>query len=118
MVAAPQYATFQFIGATTGKSYFVDAYLSDVANANVRFDGGAGSGTGSPVYWKAPEKVILVDFAINTGMTDTTVIRITVNGRPLSQMLRYAQHVNTIATRPAISVGINSQAEFGAIQLA
>ena len=117
MAAAPQYATFEFVGVS-GKTYFKDAYLSDVASANVRFDGGGGSGTASPVYWKLPEDAALVDFAINTGMTDTTNIRLTINSAPTGHVLRYAQHVNTIATRPAINIGFEENAEFGAIQYA
>jgi len=48
MTAAPQYGTLIFKGLQTGKTYSVDIYVSDVANALVHLDGGAGAGSSSP----------------------------------------------------------------------
>lgn len=117
MVAAPQYAVFKFVGAS-GRTYNVDAYLSDVANALVRFDGGAGASTTSPEYWQPPEPVVLVDFAIVTGMTDTTKIQITRGGQPTQDHLRFSMHVQTLAARPSIAVGFTPQGVIRAIQKA
>ena len=74
MAAAPQLATASFVGVQTRRTYAVDVYLSDVAAALVNFDSGAGAGAGSDTFWIAPENVILTDFSIKTGMTDTTKI--------------------------------------------
>ena len=117
MVAAPQNAVGVFKG-TSGKTYSIDMYLSDVANATVNFDGGGGSAAGSPAFWIPPERVILVDFAIHAGMTDTTKARVTVNGRPTASILRYAIHLDTLATRPALFQGFEKGAQVGLIQLA
>jgi len=106
MVAAPQYAVFKFMGARSGRSYSVDAYLSDVVGALVRFDAGDGASATSPDFWIAPEPVILTDFAIVTGMTDTTKIQMTRNGQPTMDHLRFAMHVQTLAARPSLSTGV------------
>jgi len=119
MVAAPQYATAIFLGLQTGKTYAVDMYLSDVANADVNWDSGNGAGASSLTYWKAPENVVFQDLAINTGMTDTTNIALTSDGAQIpGARLRFAQHVNTIATRPKLQIGFKMGSNVGAIQIA
>lgn len=117
MVAAPQLATLTFKGQS-GAHYSIDCYCSDVANAMVNFDSGAGAGTGSETFWTAPENVYLVDFSILTGMTDTTVGRLTANGRPLQSMIRWANHLNTLNSRPILNTGFAAGARIGIIQLA
>jgi len=117
MVAAPQYATAIFRGKS-GTHYSVDIYLSDVANAQANFDSGSGSGTGSETFWTAPENCTLVDFAINTGMTDTTAGRLTANGRPLQSVIRWANHLNSLNSRPLLNTGFLSATRVGIIQLA
>jgi len=117
MVATPQYATFFFRGAS-GKTYSVDAYVSDVANALVTFDGGAGAGSSSPDFWTPPEDVVLVDYSMVTGTADTTKIRMTVNGRPTQHIFRYTVFLTSLNNRPKISIGFRAGARVSAIQLA
>lgn len=117
MVAAPQKGVFTFVGVS-GKTYSVDLYLSDVANALGNFDGGAGAGSTSPDFWTPPEQVVLKDFAIHTGLTDTTCIRLVVNGRPLGQILRYITFLDTLANRSPLNIGFNANARFSCIQMA
>lgn len=116
MAATPQYCSMLFRGAS-GKTYSVDGYVSDVNGAQVRFDGGAGAGTASPTYWKAPENVTLVDFSMTTGTADTEKIRLTVNSKPTMHVLRYVIHVSTIATRPGLAIGFKARDEIAAIQI-
>lgn len=118
MVAAPQYGTFIFMGARSKRIYNVDAYFSDVADALVNFDGGAGAGTASPTSWTAPEPVVLVDQSIVTGMTDTTKIQVLRNNQPTGDFLRYTQHLTTSALRSPIRTGFNQGVEVRAIQKA
>jgi len=117
MAATPQYATFVFKGMS-GKSYVVDAYVSDVANAMVTFDGGAGSGASSPDFWTPPEDVVLVDYSQVTGTADTTKIRLTSNGRPTGHILRYTIHLTSLNNRPQLQIGFRAGTRFSAIQLA
>ncbi len=118
MAAAPQYATLTFVGLVTGKTYTKDGYLSDVANAKVNQDDGAGASSTSESFLRIVEPSILSDFSINTGMTDTTKIQITKNGVPTGDIIRFANHLNTLAFRPGLTIGYGSGDIFGAIQLA
>jgi len=118
MAATPQYAVFSFIGLRTKRTYSVDAYVSDVADALVTFDAGAGAGTASPTSWTAPEPVILKDFAIVTGTQDTTKVQLLRNNQPTGDFLRYTMHLTTSAVRPGLVIGVPGMAEFRAIQKA
>ena len=72
MSAAPQYGTVFLRGVQTGRTYAVDIYISDVANASVNFDSGSGASSGSDSFYIAPENVVFEDFSIVSGLTDTT----------------------------------------------
>lgn len=117
MAATPQYAVFTFIGMSK-RTYTVDAYVSDVANAVVRFDGGGGASTTSPDYWAAPEPCVLTDFAIVTGTQDTTKLDLSINGRPVGGFLRYTMSLTTTSQRPRLSLGMRAGSQFRAIQRA
>jgi hypothetical protein len=116
-MAAPQSGTMFFVGQS-GTTYAVDMYHSDVVNAMVNWDGGGGSAAASPTFWIAPENVVLRDYSIVTGMTDTTRMRLTVNSKPLPSILRYALHETTLNNRPELNIGFRAGAQVGAIQLA
>lgn len=118
MAAAPQYATMTLVGLRTRKTYSKDVYCSDVVAAAVNFDGGAGSGTGSPAEWTAPEPIVLQDFSILTGMTDTKAIQLTRNGVPTGDILRYANYLNTLNSRPVLTIGFKALDRIAAIQIA
>lgn len=116
MAATPQYATFTFQGLRTGRIYNVDAYLSDVADELVRFDGGAGAGSASPQSWTAPEEVVLIDLAIVSGCADTTKLQVLRNNQPTGDFLRYTQHLTTSAFRSPVKLGFRPGVEVRAIQ--
>lgn len=118
MVAAPQYGTFSFLGLLSKRIYPVDAYHSDVADALVNFDAGAGASSSSPTSWTCPEPVTLIDHAIVTGMTDTTKIQILANNQPVGGFLRYTQHLTTSPTRSPVLTSFAAGVEFRAIQKA
>lgn len=118
MAAAPQLGSLFFRGVNSKSSYAVDVYFSDVANAMARFDAGAGASATSPDFYTFPEPVILEDFSVVTGLTDTTKIRLVGDGKPSSQVLRYALHLTTLNNRPRLTVGVQSSHRFSLIQLA
>lgn len=119
MAAAPQYATFTFKGLQSGKNLTVDAYLSDVASAYVQWDNGNGASSSSGSQWKAPEDVILVDFSIPTGMTDTkTIVPVRDGAMIPQQRLRYANFLNTLTYRPNLQLGFKAGTLVSAIQFA
>jgi len=117
MAATPQYATFTFKGLRSLKVYNVDAYISDVNAAAVRFDGGSGAGTTSPDYWVPPEPVVLQDFAIVTGTVDTTKIALQVGNNPTGNILRYALFLTTLAYRSMLRLTLAAGTQFRAQQM-
>lgn len=116
MAATPQSGTLFAVGLT-GNNYSIDIYVSDVAGAPLRFDGGAGAGANSPDFYSFPEPVIVTDISLVTGLVDTSRIRITANGAPTPSIIRYALHLTTIATRPALSIKLRAGTRLGAIQI-
>lgn len=118
MAAAPQSGTMFFRGLTTKTSYAVDVYISDVVSGMANFDAGGGSGASSPDFYTFPEDVVLEDFSVVTGLTDTTKIRLVGNGRPSSQVLRYALHLTTLNNRPKLTIGVKAGHLFRVLQLA
>lgn len=118
MVAAPQYGTLVFRGQETNKIYTIDMYASDVDKARINLDGGAGASSTSQDFWICPEEVILTDFLIHTGMTDTTVVRFISNGRPTWHTARYAAHLDTSDARVELAIRFRIGTQISAIQLA
>ena len=117
-VAAPQYGTLVLFGLRSKRVYNVDLYHSDVTDGLINFDGGAGASATSPTSFTAPEPVILQDYAIVTGMTDTSKIQILRNNQPVGDFLRFAMHLTTSALRARVQVGFNQGTEIRAIQKA
>jgi len=118
MAATPQYGTFVLVGLRSQRIYNVDAYFSDVADALVNFDGGAGAGATSPSSFTCPEAVLLIDQAIKTGMVDTTKIMVLRNNQPTGDFLRYSQHLDTSPARSPVRIGFQQGTELRAIQKA
>lgn len=119
MAATPRYGSAIFYGAGSGKTYVVDFYVSDVASAAVTWDSGNGASSTSLTFWRAPERVVLRDVSIATGTADTTNFALCSNGMQIpAGRLRYANHVNTLATRPALSIGFEQGSNISAIQIA
>jgi len=116
MAAAPQSGTI--VIQCGGSSINVDVYISDVANALATFDSGAGASATSQNFFKVPASGRIVDFSIVTGLTDTTKGRITINNSPTKSIIRWANHLNTLATRPALNIPIMAGENLGIIQLA
>ncbi len=116
MVAAPEYGTFTFQGQRTGRIYNVDMYFSDVADALLNFDGGAGASATSPTSFTAPEDLLLVDVAVVTGGTDTKKFQILRNNQPTGDFLRHTQHLTTAPFRSPVKLGFRAGTEVRAIQ--
>lgn len=117
MAATPQFAQMSFRGGVSGKSYSKDIYLSDVAAALARFDGGSGASSTSPTDWRPPEPVVLVDYSEVTGKADTTKIQLTRNGVPTGDILRASIHLTSLANRPRLAIPFNTGDQISAVQL-
>ena len=118
MVATPQYGTMLFLGRQTGQLYSVDVYVSDVASAAIRFDGGAGAGSGSDTFITFNEPVLLKDFAVITGTADTEKFRLTANNQPLPHIIRYSIHLNTLNNRPELNIPFKAGTRISGLQIA
>jgi len=117
MGATPQYASMYFIGMKTGKTYSIDAYVSDVNGARINFDEGAGAGIGTADFITFDEPVQLKDFSIITGTADTEKIRLVAGGKPTRHVLRYSLFLNTLATRPALAINFAAGSRISAFQI-
>jgi hypothetical protein len=119
MAAAAQIGFVKLVGAGSGRSYQVSVYASDVANAQANFSTDGKAATTTPTYWIAPERCVLVDFAIHTGMTDTTCVVVTANqARIPGSVMAYAAHLDTSNARPLLSIQLNQGTQLGLVQLA
>lgn len=116
--AAPQYGTIAFMGQQSGRVYNVDLYLGDVVDSLGNFDGGGGASATSPDSFTAPEDLLLSDFSIVTGMTDTTKIQILRGNQPTGDFLRYTQHLTTSPTRSPLRLGFSRGTQIRVIQKA
>ena len=114
-MAATQ-GTMTFIGRS-GKTYIKDVYLSDTVNTPINFDGGIGASATSPLEVTFPEEVILKDVALVTGAAQTK-LQLARGGVPTGDMLRHTLHLNTLAFRPALRIGVRAGVRLTAIQLA
>lgn len=117
MAAAPQYATLTIVGGG-GATITVDVYASDVVAALMNFDSGSGAGAGSETFYKSPIEGFITDFSILTGMTDTTVGRLTIDNSNTKSTIRYANHLNTLNSRPKLAIPVHRGENIGIIQLA
>jgi len=102
-MAAPQYGLALFVGLKTKRTYSKDLYISDEAAALVNWDSGAGASATSETFWTPPEPVVLRDFSVHTGMTQTSA-RVARNGVPTGDTIRYAIHLDTLNNRPMLNI--------------
>ncbi|KKL87476.1 hypothetical protein LCGC14_1934340 [marine sediment metagenome] len=117
MYVTPKSATFSFLGLQTGVVYPIEAYISDVANANVRFDSGGGASATSAEFWTPPENVQLRDFAQVVGPTVAFKLRLSINGVNAPGLLRFEMHLSTLSFRPPLSLVVPAGGRFSAVQL-
>ena len=117
-VAAPEFATFTFLGLQSQRIYNVDVYYSDVVDALINFDGGAGASATSPDSFTAPEPLLLTDIAVVTGGTDTKKLQILRGNQPTGDFIRHIPHLTTNAMRPPLRLGFSKGIQVRAIQKA
>lgn len=125
MTAAPKFGTLSVVydnvpqnGPLAGQMDSVDIYLSDVAGAEANMDSGSGASSSSQTFWTPKGFCTVLDLSVAAGLTDTTRGRLTVGGRPLSNVIRWANNLNTIQTRPPIGIKLAAGARLGIVQLA
>src|SRR3990167_13997 len=99
MAAAPQRGLVKFTGRS-GRTYSYAVYISDVAAAFVTWATTGTAGTGSTNFIIAPEDVVLSDYSLVTGLTDTTIQVLWLNDSPVPNSVLFdANLVNTLQSR-------------------
>ena len=111
------YGSATFVGTETGTTYTKDMYISDVANANVNFDSGAGASSSSPTEIWFDEPVLLKDIAVDSGAATAVGLRLIANGNPTGQVFRFDNHLFTNNNRPKLAVGFRAGSRIGFLQL-
>jgi len=116
-MASAQNGVYTFVGRS-GRVYSVDSYTSD-ASAGVlsTFNPSGLAVAGSPQYWRAPEQVTLIDFAMHTGTTQTGVVMTEDGAVKNGAVLKYVPFLDTIANRPKLNIPFNAGSLIGAQSL-
>lgn len=105
MVATPQYFTAMF--SNGGPPEYIDGYISDVADAYVRWDGGQGAGAASPTEYKMPRTQALVSMNISGDPVDTTKVMVFRNGKYTNNILRYLHFQHDTVSKPSLLIWFN-----------
>lgn len=112
-MAAPKNGTLTFIGSS-GRSYVINMYTADTAAYNNKFSASSQATAASSEYWRPPETVTLVDFAFETGTTQTSMIMTEDGAIRNGTVLMFVPHLTTVATRPRLAIPFVKGALIGA----
>jgi len=105
-----------FFKTKAGVGLCIDVYVPDAVGGEITFDNGSGAGSSSPTFCTFGEDVVLVDASFAAAPTATRV-RLTANGAPTRQVIRYGSHAYNLNNRPAISVPIRAGTRLGGVNL-
>ena len=98
----------------SGRTYGINGYTADTAGVINTFSANTAAVAGSLPYWVPPEDVVLIDFSIVTGMTQTTQV-LTENGAVKNgTLMNVTSHLNTNSNRPKLSVPFKAGTLIGA----
>jgi len=112
-MAAAKNGVLKFVGRS-GRSYSVSMYTADTAGYVNTFAANTAAGAGSQTYWRSPEPVILADFAMETGTTQTTMVMTEDGAVRNGAVLMFVPHLTTNSQRPALSIPFAQGALIGA----
>jgi hypothetical protein len=116
-MAAAQNGTLSFLGAS-GRTYNVDMYTSDAAaGTQSTFNPSGLAVAGSLNYWRAPEAVTLIDFAMHTGTTQTGMVLTQDGAVRNGGVLKFVPFLDTIANRPKLAIAFPAGSLIGAYLL-
>jgi len=104
MATATNYSLV-FRGLKSGRTLSVSGYTADTAGAINTFGQGTSlAASGGLQYVQFPEPVVLEDFSIPTGTTQTHAYLTTAGVGRQGTILSYVIHVSTNSNRPKLSV--------------
>lgn len=119
MAATPKTGAVMFQGQKTGTVYTVPLYNADVNGTYCRLDNGGGTpgATGGADFVSFGERVKLIDAAFVTGIVDTANLRVMTDYKPTPYVINWANHVNTLATRPPLNIGFEKGTRVSLMQI-
>lgn len=103
-------------GLKTGTTYAIDVYVPDAVADVIRFDSGAGAGSTSSVDYSFPEDVVIYDASFAAAPTATRV-RLTGNGVPSANTIRYGSYAYNLNNRPLMNVKVRAGTRIGGVNL-
>ena len=112
MAAAQNYGLV-FVGRS-GRTYSVSGYTADTAGVINTFSTTASAGAASLTYFRPPEDVTLVDFAMTTGTTQTSMVLTESGAVRNGTLLMFVPHLSTNANRPKLAIPFAAGSLFGA----
>lgn len=92
-----------FIGQS-GRTYGISTYTADTASYVNTMNPNSVAGAASPQFWRPPENVTLVDYAIATGTTQTTAYWTQDGATKAGSVLSYVACLNTSAQRQQLKL--------------
>jgi hypothetical protein len=104
------------IGLATKQGYAIDAYVPDAAGGVWTFDDGAGAGSGSTAWYSFPEDVVITDISM-AGAPTATKGRITSNGLPSGNIVRFGSHLYSLNSRPVLNIKIQGGKRLGIVNM-
>lgn len=112
---AVQNGTLIFKGVS-GKTYSVDLYIPDAVATNTTFNGSGLAGSTSNNYWNTPEAGFIIDVSATGAPTAKGAI-VTVDGaQKTNTCIRWANQLNSLATRPKLALPISGNVQLGMLQ--
>jgi len=101
---------------SSGRSYTMNFYSSDVINANCTFSLTGVAGTGSQTFYIIPENVVLVDISFASTNTVSTNFVPYINDIPIGSIVPIANVLNTLAYRIVPQIPISAGRKFTLVQ--
>lgn len=115
-MAAAQSFQQTFVGKS-GRTYNIMGYTADTAAYTNTYSSTGAAGATSLQYWRAPEDVVLVDFAIPTGTTQVSMVMTQDGATKNGCVLGFATNLNTLAYRAKVNIPFPAGALIGSITI-
>jgi len=113
---AAEAGTLKAVGRS-GRPYYVDMYLPDAVGGIVLFNPAGAAAATSLNYWRPPEDVVITDVSVATGTTAVGAV-FNLSGAVINGgVIRYANFLNTLASRPTLSISVPAGSLLGAVQI-
>lgn len=101
----------------SGKTYIVDLYIPDAVAGLVGFAPNGAATATSPTQYRVPEACMITDVSVATGTTAVGLVLTQNNGSIQGGVLRYANFLNTLASRPALRIPLAAGDFLGAVNI-